>query len=129
MALHLYSTIHPNKTKRFTNINDLSHGVFKGIHIPFEVWWSSTLKNTSHIFIASFLHKHSPTKHLKYPILKHFYIPWPMLHFYTQGERRLERYIISVYKYLYSNNGVIENYSYPQMSKWKNGLRFKEKAW
>lgn len=37
MVLHLYSTIHPNKTKRFTNINELRHSVFKGIHIQFEV--------------------------------------------------------------------------------------------
>lgn len=63
MALHLYSTIHPNKTKRFTNINELRHSVFKGIHIQFEVWCNSTLKNTRDIFTASFLCSHSPVKH------------------------------------------------------------------
>lgn len=44
MALHLYSTIHPNKTKRFTNINELSHSVFKCVHIQFEAWWNSNSK-------------------------------------------------------------------------------------
>lgn len=62
MALHLYSTIHPNKTKRFTNINELRHSVFKGIHIQFEVWCNRTLKNSRDIFTASFLSRHSPMK-------------------------------------------------------------------
>lgn len=117
MALHLYSTIHPNKTKRFTNINELSHSVFKGIHIQFEVWCDSDLKNTSDIFIASFLGRHSPMKHHKYPCSKAFLYSMTHATLLLSGRKMTWEVYNHVYKYLHSNNGMTENYS---ILNWQN---------
>lgn len=125
MALHLYSSIHRNKTKRFTNINKLSHSALRGVHIQSEVWHHSTLKNFSDSFIAFFLRKLSLWYLGSIHVLKYTYSPQAT--FLPHKKKKIWDIYHQQYKYLKTSNEMTKELLLFSNVRMKDWPKFQEK--